>query len=109
MAENETTSGRDILIRVFWMMVGPLLLVILAYNIMRTGGGWFTNSDYGFLAVLAVIGLVRWLEFRFGHPRTASGEPATTRHLRRFLVGLALGGLIVWTAANVVGNYVLDA
>jgi hypothetical protein len=46
----------------------------------------------------------RWTEFRSGLPMTATGEPATAEHLRRYALGLGLLGLGLWIAANLIGN-----
>jgi hypothetical protein len=34
---------------------------------------------------------------------TATGEPATTEHLRRYFLGAATLGLAVWIVANLPG------
>ena len=72
-----TTSLLVLVCRIFWMMLGPLLLALLAFTIIMKGNGWFTPADFAFLAVLGVLFLARWLEFREGNPLTSSGEPAT--------------------------------
>jgi hypothetical protein len=90
--------------RIFWMMVGPLVLVLLAYNVMATGNGWTTSADLGYLTVLALLILIRGLEFRGSNPPKATGEPATIGDLKRYIVGVMLFGIMVWIAANLVGN-----
>jgi hypothetical protein len=108
MAPNESTSFLGIVARLFWMMIGPAVLAVLAYNIVNIGSGWLTPVDYGYLAILAAVGLARWFEFHCGNPQTAQGEPATPEHLRRYLLGLFGVGLLIWIVANVVGNYLLS-
>lgn len=108
MEDRNVTSGRDILARLFWMMIGPMLLALFAYLIIKTGNGWLTGFDFAFLGVAAAMMLARWLEFRGGHAKTAEGEPATPAHLRRYLIGVAVLGLAVWVIANIIGNYVLS-
>lgn len=107
MTHDDTASFGGIVARLFWMMVGPLLLLGLAYAIVKSGEGWLTAADLGFLGVLAGVMLARWLEFRGGNPRTADGEPATPAHLRRYLIGAALIGLGAWVIANLIANNVL--
>ena len=48
--------------------------------------------------------LGRWTEFRYSRPLTATGEPATADHLRRYTLVLSILGLGAWVAANLVGN-----
>ena len=85
------------------MMVGPITLCVLALSIAEQRGGWLTLTSLAYLAVLGGTILGRWLEFRVGHPMTATGEPATTEHLRRYFLGAATLGLAVWIVANLPG------
>jgi hypothetical protein len=94
--------------RVFWMLLGPLLLGVTTYMIIRTGNGWLTIADLAFLGLLAGMMLGRWLEFRGGNPQTAEGEPAGPHHLRRYLIAVLMIGLAIWVIANIVANYLLQ-
>lgn len=89
----------------FWIMLGPGILFLLGLSIARGGGGWFTLKDIAFVAVLAGLVLGRFVEFRGGDPRTATGEPATREHLRRYIVLILTIGLGVWIVANLIGNH----
>jgi hypothetical protein len=57
-----------------------------------------------FFVILGGMLVGRWSEFRYSHPLTATGEPATAAHLHRYLWGA--GGLClgIWVAANLIGN-----
>lgn len=100
-----TTSFFQAVVRVFWMMIGPLALLLLTFNIVKIGNGWLTAADFAFLAVLGGVILARWLEFRGGNPQTATGEPAAPAHLRRFVMAAIPVGLGVWIIANLIGNH----
>lgn len=93
--------------RMFWMFPGPMLLLMLAYQIASKGGGWFTVIDAVFFTVLGALLLARWAEFRGGSPQTAEGEPATLAHLRRYVIAAGALGLVVWVIANAIGNQLL--
>jgi hypothetical protein len=80
----------------------------VAAAIINAGTGWLTGLDLAFLAVLGGMLLARWLEFRGGDPQTATGEPATLAHLRRYTLVALLLGLAVWVVANLVGNHWLN-
>lgn len=86
-------------------MNGPMFLAVLALAIANTGRGGFTPTDFGYLAVMAGLILARWQEFRGGRPETASGEPATPGHLRRYAPAVVLIGAGVWVAVNLVGDH----
>jgi predicted cobalt transporter CbtA len=91
------------------MMFGPPLLAVFDFLVVKTGNGWLTVMDAGFLAVLFGLILARWLEFRSGSPQPAEGQPATPEHLRRYIIGVIVIGLVVWVVANILGNYVMTA
>jgi hypothetical protein len=85
------------------MMVGPITLLLLALSIAGQRGGWLTLPSLAYFPVLGGTMLGRWLEFRCGFPLTATGEPATTDHLRRYVLAAATLGLAVWIVANLPG------
>lgn len=107
MATESRTPFLPILCRVFWLMFGPLLLVVLTFIIATTGNGWLTPADWGFLGTLVALLIARWLEFRGGNPQTSEGQPATSAHLRRYIMVVVVCGLGLWITANIIGNYVL--
>jgi hypothetical protein len=90
--------------RLFWMILGPFALAISALSITGRRDGWFSPLDLGYFGALVGMLLGRWLEFRCGRPLTATGEPATVAHLRRYALALSLAGLGAWVAVNLVGN-----
>ena len=93
--------------RLFWMMVGPLALVLTTYFIVTSGTGWTTTADFLFFIILGGMILGKWLEFRGGSPETQTGERATTADLRRYILMVVTAGPVVWVIANILGNYVL--
>lgn len=101
---SNSTSGFAPLGRLFWMMLGPAFLFLLALTTARDADGWFATKDILFLMVLGGIILGRLVEFRGGDPRTADGERATNSHFNRYVVVSLLVGLGVYTVANVIGN-----
>jgi hypothetical protein len=94
--------------RVFWTMIGPLSLVLLAFTIIRIGSGWMTWADIAYFAVLGGMLLARRQEFRRGNRRRADGNPATPADLHRYVQLIIPIGLGVWVVANVVGNHLLS-
>lgn len=107
MSSSNTTRLIPVFGRLFWMIVGPLALVLATYFIVCSGSGWTTAADLMFFVTLGGMILGRWLEFLGGSPETSTGEPATARDLRRYIFMLVVIGPIVWAAANILGNHVL--
>ncbi len=104
---GEVRSGVVLLSRLMWMFFGPMLLCLTTYGIVASGSGWVTMRDAAFVIVAALMVGGRWWEHRSGAAMTATGEPATVEHFRRYvrvLLPLAAG---IWAVANVLGNHVL--
>ena len=115
-AQAEETSGAPVrqvrsvgvlLCRVTWMLVGPAVLLLSTHAIITKGGGWLTTWDAVFVIAAALMILARWLEQRSGTAMTATGEPSTLEHFKRYARTLAPVGAGAWGAANVVGNHLM--
>lgn len=94
--------------RILWMMVGPVTLLLIALQIAREWDGWFSLPSLAYIVVLLATFLGRWMEFQGGFPKTATGEPATTDHLRRYALASSTIGIAVWFIANLVGDHLID-
>jgi hypothetical protein len=104
MATEAITSAPVLFGRLSWMIVGPFALAIFAISITERRDGWFSPPDLVYFLVLGGMLLGRWTEFRYSRPLTATGEPATAAHLRRYTLVLSTLGFAIWVAANLVGN-----
>lgn len=104
-AAQPGTSALELLSRMYWMIAGPLILIIPAYLILERGNGWLTTPDIAYLLLLAGMPVARWIEFLYGRPRTTTGEPATQDDLNRYIMLIMLVGLAVWVGVNLMGNY----
>ena len=93
--------------RMYWMGLGPLLLLLILISIAGSDSGWLTGLDLAAGLVLLSLPLVRWLEFRTGKSRTADGELTTRSHFQNYSVLVVLLGAIGWTIANILGNHLL--
>jgi hypothetical protein len=102
MDAQRTTTGPALLGRLVWIMVGPITLFLLAISIVDRRGGWLSLTSLAYFPVLGGTVLGRWLEFRVGHPMTATGEPATTEHLRRYALAATALALAGWVVAHLL-------
>ena len=75
-------SAWAVIPRVFWLMVGPILL-----------------------ATLAAVVLARCFEFWAGRSLTAEGKPAIPSDLDRFALLVVTAGMASWAVANGIGNH----
>lgn len=104
MSTRPMTSPAVLFGRLFWMLAGPMFLLVFACYIALEGAGWFTILDLAYFAVLGGMLLGRWLEFRSGEAMTGTGEPATPAHLRRYLVTTSLAGLGLWLFVKAISS-----
>jgi hypothetical protein len=107
MSSSTQTPLSAVFGRLFWMMVGPLGLVLTTYFIVTSGTGWTTTADLIYFIILGGMILGKWLEFRGGSPLTSTGERATAADLRRFILMVVTAGPVVWVIANILGNHLL--
>lgn len=110
MNASENPKGTSLLValaRVLWMMIGPIALVMLAFNIALRGGGWFTPMDIAYIAILAAVLGARLLEFQSGAATTTDGRTLSPAALGRYLVVMIAIGAGAWIAANFIGNDLL--
>lgn len=107
MVAMRDQSQIPVLGRILWMMVGPAMMALCLVGTMHTPrSGWLNISDglYGVALAATIFG--RWVEFQGGDPRTATYEPATAAHLRRYTVAALAVSLAVWLTAKLINNYV---
>jgi hypothetical protein len=105
IAQTGDSSAVAIVSRIFWMMLGPIMMFVLAVCIVRFGGGWWTALDMVYLVTLPALVIARLLEFQAGQPQTTTGEPATFEDLQRYSIGVVGIGTAVWVLANLLGNH----
>lgn len=98
------TSIGVVLSRIFWMLFGPLFLVLLLFLSSERGGGWLTPTDVVYFVVLAGLVVARWIEFRGGDPRTSTGDPATIDQLRKYAIVTILVGVMAWIAVKMLSG-----
>jgi hypothetical protein len=109
MAREAMTSAPAIVGRLTWMIVGPFALAIFGVGIAERRDGWFSPLDLVYFLVLGGMVLGRRTEFLYSEPLSATGEPTTVAHLRRYTVMLSTLGFGIWVAANLVGNQAIRA
>ena len=93
------TEASGCLLRVYWMMLGNVLVVITAWQIAQSDS-LLTAADLIFwLGVASLIG-IRYADVRYLRGRTAEGQPATMRDWRRYSLGILGVSAILWIALH---------
>lgn len=95
-------AGSGALVRLGWMMGGPLTMLIAGFTILNTPAWTFTVRDalFWFGAVIALA--LRYLDFARFQGQTSNGDSATMVHFRRYAVGLMVVATIGWALAQAV-------
>jgi hypothetical protein len=99
MPSNEPTSIVGGLIRLFWMIVGPVALVLLAVNLATHKRGWGDLMNVAFLVILIAL-----IVARRSDPNSADGTPTTPAQLRNYSIAALVLGIATWFVVNLVGK-----
>jgi hypothetical protein len=106
MAQDRITppSGNSLVgaaARIYWFMGGPCALFVLALALTRSPR-WSRHLAYW--TVVASLLLVRYIDVRWLNGLTASGEPASLRHWRRYAVTVLVVATGVAVFSHVLGR-----
>jgi hypothetical protein len=97
----KSTSCLGLLLRLFWIVVGHVVLGFLAVFIFQSGV--YSLLDVAYWLVVGGMITIRFLDITRLRGQTADGEPATLSHWRRYtlLLLLVYGG--TWALVHVLG------
>lgn len=98
-------TGLGCLIRMLWFLVAHAVLLLSAAIIVQQHGKFFSPADAVFCGTVIFAAVIRYIDIRFCRGMTSTGEPATMRHWRRYVLLLVVVSLIVLAAAHAVGHY----
>jgi hypothetical protein len=93
------------LVRGFWMILGNVAVLFCAFAILRHRGSFLSVADAIFWAIVVCLGAARCLDVVKLRGHTASGEPASTVHLRRYLLFLVAVCAILWALAHAGAHF----
>ena len=95
-------SAPGCLVRLFWMGAGNIILFLCLTYIFHNRVCGLVLVDLGYwLTVVAMI-VVRWVDIRFYHGDTATGEPATLFLWRKYSVRLVIIALVAWIVIHLL-------
>jgi hypothetical protein len=99
--ETPRPGGLQVLIRIFWMLIGNIVLAALAIS-MYHAKGFPSGKDVAFGVTLLLLLVIRYLDIRYLNGRTASDEPASPTTYRNYAIGLLVISLVAWAAVHLV-------
>ncbi len=101
---DEQGSAAGVLLRLWWMLIGNLILVLCLIFIVQHHGVFFHAADPVFGGAVISLILARYVDIRCCRGLTATGTPATMRTWVRYTVFLAVGAPVVWALAHGAGR-----
>ena len=90
------------LLRMFWMIIGNSLLFICAVYVLHYQIRFISTVDLVYWMTILAMLAARYVDIRRFGGTTATGEPATPAHWRRYAVWLLVGALIIWIGIHLL-------
>jgi len=92
------------LTRLCWMLFGNAVLLFSAVFIAQNTQGFFSKADIAFWGGVALLVGARYLDIRGFKGSTATGQPATMAHWRRYASAVVVAALCIWGIAHGVAR-----
>ncbi|MCU0913687.1 MAG: hypothetical protein MUC88_03880 [Planctomycetes bacterium] len=93
---DKQSTPLGILARLWWMLIGNVLLAFSLIFIYRREGGFLHAADGVFWVTVASLVLVRYLDIRYLNGQTPTGQPASLRDWNRYVILLPAAAAAVW-------------
>ncbi|NLX98682.1 MAG: hypothetical protein GXY83_21185 [Rhodopirellula sp.] len=104
---NAEGSTAGCLARLFWMMLGNLLLAVAAFKIFEGPSFGLTGADVAYWLTVACLAGVRYADIRYWGGKKADGDPATMSDWQRYSVILISVAAAAWGVLHLVAEHSL--
>ena len=91
-----SSSVLGILLRLFWMIIGNVVLGFSGLYILWGRESFFSVFDISYGAVVPLLIVSRYVDIAKFHGATGTGEPATMAHWRRYALGVLVISVAAW-------------
>jgi hypothetical protein len=95
-------------VRIFWMLLGNAILFFAALSIFQHKGEILHTADIVYWATTAALVIARYLDIKFWKGLTATGQPATMSHWRKYTVILLVCLTAVWAALHTINYFIVN-
>ena len=95
-------TGAGCLVRLGWMVFGNVAMIICIGLIANHAGSFLSAADAVFWGVVPALIWLRHVDITRMNGQTASGQPATLSHWKRYAGLLPAVSLVAWAAAHAV-------
>jgi hypothetical protein len=106
MSDENSSQVGGCLARLFWLIVGNVILVLAAIGISQNSSGFsLTGRDAIFWAAALLLPAVRYVDIQYLRGQTADNRPASLSDWRRYAYAVVGISLAVWLAAHAVASF----
>ena len=99
VSPHDQTSAAAVFLRIFWMILGNMVLGLSAL-VIAGGASTPGAADAVFCGTVPLLIAARRVDILRHGGKTASGEPATMSHWRRHAILLLACAAVLWAAAR---------
>jgi hypothetical protein len=98
---NAQESGLGILLRIFWMMIGNVILFLFLVGIYESEKRALSLKDGIYWVIVILLIIIRYLDIKYLGGSTARGFPASMSHWYRYVAGLIICAGLLWGLAHI--------
>ena len=91
--------------RLFWMMIGNLVLLFCAYFIAQHRSSLLSIADAFYWIVVGSLLAARYVDIRYLYGLTAEGDPASMADWRRYAVLVLIASTGLWLVVHAVAVF----
>ena len=101
---QQCDSILSLFLRIFWTLLGNLVVFITALLIIQHKGKMFYSADIVFWCMVAAVSLARFLDIKLYGGLTDDGKPVSMAHWRKHTAILLALATAVWVIVHLI-NY----
>jgi hypothetical protein len=96
--EHDQSGG--CMLRLFWMVIGNILLFLAALAILERPSRMLGFADLFYWMTVACMLAARYIDIRHFDGRTADGQVATMANWRNYALWVCVAAIVLWLAAH---------
>jgi len=93
--DHEYDPPAGCFLRLFWMMIGNVVLLFCVYGIIQHRSSVLSIADAFYWAIVGSLLAARYVDIRYLYGTKADGDPATMAHWRRYATVLGVVSVMV--------------
>ena len=98
----------SLILRLFWMLLGNVILIVSAIFILQGKNWQFHTADAFFWGTAVALVLARYLDIKYFNGLNATGEPASMAHWEKYAGLLVICAAAVWVLLHLINYFVAN-